>query len=469
MFITKYKLNQPPSQKTQRTTAQTYLTNTLTHRSPRTRAEHKAFQATPQPDKTPQTKPRVYLGKHTGSNTTPEPTTPKQYTKNTTPESKIIANGLTSEALSKLTKTDQLVKPTSEDLDGMSSVLTDRTDITASTDIVDNHDDISDLKIKILGNEAILVGNDTFNDPKSGAGGNVFKYDKYAIKIFKKPEEGDINGVDIDRIEKENAIMLTFDNELFIGKSYGLLEIDSSICNDTYFNKALIVDYYPGTISDLKISSDNQAKFYVLECLEAIRIMHYNGIVHRDIKPDNICISDDGHIKVIDFGVAISLSEKDPQNRAARRGSHIPPHFDTEFMMQRTRGDTFDGSDRVPKQNVTDEELLSYDMFALFSIVYLLTQGKEAKYDYRQEGTQGFQRFRSAISYKTAWTKVREELTKDIQDPQIKELILGLTEYSEQDRWTYDQVKERAWIKSYSGKKDPPFKYINDQWVVQWS
>jgi TolB-like protein len=37
---------------------------------------------------------------------------------------------------------------------------------------------------------------------------------------------------------------------------------------------------------------------------EAISAAHQQGITHRDLKPDNVMIGDDGHLKVLDFGLA---------------------------------------------------------------------------------------------------------------------------------------------------------------------
>ena len=44
--------------------------------------------------------------------------------------------------------------------------------------------------------------------------------------------------------------------------------------------------------------------------LSALSAAHDAGIVHRDIKPENVLISDDGQVKVADFGLARAVSRR---------------------------------------------------------------------------------------------------------------------------------------------------------------
>ena len=52
------------------------------------------------------------------------------------------------------------------------------------------------------------------------------------------------------------------------------------------------------------IFTEVETRFYIGELIVAIEEMHNMHYIHRDIKPDNILISAEGHLKLTDFGLS---------------------------------------------------------------------------------------------------------------------------------------------------------------------
>ena len=56
-------------------------------------------------------------------------------------------------------------------------------------------------------------------------------------------------------------------------------------------------------LMDKEIFSEEMSRFYIAETIMAIESVHNLNYIHRDLKPDNLILGRDGHIKLSDFGL----------------------------------------------------------------------------------------------------------------------------------------------------------------------
>ena len=117
-----------------------------------------------------------------------------------------------------------------------------------------------------------------------------------------------------DILQQKKQIKHTMDEQDFLSKvnSPWIVKLKASFQEGDFLY--LVMEYLPGgDLMGLFVAKDvlteDEAKFYICEMILAIDSIHELNCIHRDIKPDNVLIGKDGHIKLTDFGLA-KISDK---------------------------------------------------------------------------------------------------------------------------------------------------------------
>uniref|UniRef100_A0AAY4DUK2 non-specific serine/threonine protein kinase n=1 Tax=Denticeps clupeoides TaxID=299321 RepID=A0AAY4DUK2_9TELE len=137
----------------------------------------------------------------------------------------------------------------------------------------------------------------------------------YAMKTLRKKDV--LNRNQVAHVKAERDILAEADNEWVVRLYYSFQDRDS-----LYF----VMDYIPGgdmmsLLIRMGVFPEPLARFYVAELTLAIESVHKMGFIHRDIKPDNILIDLDGHIKLTDFGLCTGFRWTH-NSKYYQKGSH---------------------------------------------------------------------------------------------------------------------------------------------------
>lgn len=122
----------------------------------------------------------------------------------------------------------------------------------------------------------------------------------------------------------------------------------------------IVMEYIEGTtlkeyISNQKVINWKDAVYFVHQILSALIHAHGKGVIHRDIKPQNIMLLNDGTIKVTDFGIA--------------RFSHN----ETQTMTDRAIGSVHYISPEQARGSIIDEKA---DLYSVGVMLYEMITGK---------------------------------------------------------------------------------------------
>ena len=130
------------------------------------------------------------------------------------------------------------------------------------------------------------------------------KNEYVAVKKLKKSEMVYKN--QIKHIMAEKEVLAEIDNEWVPELLYAFQ--DSK-------HLYLVMEYMPGgdlmnLFIEKDVLSEDDARLYMAELVLAIESIHKMNYIHRDLKPDNILIDKDGHLKLSDFGLCAKYDIK---------------------------------------------------------------------------------------------------------------------------------------------------------------
>lgn len=136
-------------------------------------------------------------------------------------------------------------------------------------------------------------------DPSLNAAPNQTRPMRFALKVMDKAT---IMTQQLEKyVKTEHDILAKFTKSHFIVKLYFAFQNSKNVF--------LVLEYCPcGDLGKYleteRRFSEEVAKVYACEILLALEYLHKNGVIYRDLKPDNILVGENGHIKIADFGLS---------------------------------------------------------------------------------------------------------------------------------------------------------------------
>lgn len=170
-----------------------------------------------------------------------------------------------------------------------------------------------------------------------------------------------------------------------------------------------------------------KVRIYIAEMVLAIEYLHKNGIIYRDIKPENIMFGIDGHLKLCDFGLAKEIGEDGLTTSFVGTPEYTAP----EMVLKKPYG-------------------APVDWWAIGILTYDLMN---AQTPFAKENT---------MDMYTAIVKKEPRYTRDM-DPVTQDFIKMLLRKNPDERPKADAIKAHKffegldWQALYEKRIDPPF------------
>ena len=130
----------------------------------------------------------------------------------------------------------------------------------------------------------------------------------------------------------------------------------------------LVTEYVPGVTLDTKLHAGALPEKEVMRLgthlAEGLEAAHREGVIHRDLKPGNLRLNDQGQLKILDFGLAQLI---EPEREFAATASFTEPHLISGTVPY-----------MAPEQLRGDKIDVRIDIWAVGAVLYEMATGQRA-------------------------------------------------------------------------------------------